>query len=161
MSDNHRGNLCVGFFERHHQAGVCFAPLRSLFHPVLRERTITVRLRQCRINANSGLVNQYAIVGITVGMRMSLHSHRRYQKTHQIELNHERGCMFAPILVPTLPSTGYNSSRKLWLLAAKVHRTVCYHFRSGSAPFVTSVANEIANPLATVEVHFRMAEMFP
>ena len=77
---------------------------------------------QSRINANNRLVNQYTserlIVGITVGTRMSFNTHRRYQKTHQNELNHERGCMFAPILSPTPPSTGYNSSRKLWLLAA-------------------------------------------
>ena len=33
---------------------------------------------------------------------MPLNSHRRYQKAH-IEVNHERGCLFEHILVPTLP----------------------------------------------------------
>ena len=34
---------------------------------------------------------------------MPLNSHRRYQKAHYIEVNHERGCLFEHILVPTLP----------------------------------------------------------
>ena len=34
---------------------------------------------------------------------MPLNSHRRYQKAHHIEVNHERGCLFEHILVPTLP----------------------------------------------------------
>ena len=34
---------------------------------------------------------------------MPLNSHRRYQKAHHIEVNHERGCLFEHILAPTLP----------------------------------------------------------
>ena len=33
---------------------------------------------------------------------MPLNSHRRYQKAHHIEVNHERGYLFEHILVPTL-----------------------------------------------------------
>ena len=40
---------------------------------------------------------------LPVGTGMPLNSHRRYQKAHHIEVNHERGCMFEHILVPTLP----------------------------------------------------------
>jgi len=45
----------------------------------------------------------YAIERITVGTGMPLISHLRYQKAHHIEVNHERGCLFEHILVPTLP----------------------------------------------------------
>jgi len=34
---------------------------------------------------------------------MPLNSHRRYQKAHHIDVNHERGYLFEHILVPTLP----------------------------------------------------------
>ncbi len=62
---------------------------------------------------------------------MSLNSHRRYQKAHHIEANHERGCLFEHILVPTLPEF-YQNFKTSWAsyanrlpLAAKVHKTVC------------------------------------
>ena len=53
---------------------------------------------------------------------MPLNSHRRYQKAHHIEVNHERGCLFEHILVPTLPESSYANGLPL---AAKVHKTVC------------------------------------
>ena len=92
---NSRGSIDFGYITE--EMNLPPAPIR------IAEGNEKYGLTHIEMRHGAQIRDQRKYVRITVGTGMPLNSHRRYQKAHHIEVNHERGCLFEHILVPTLP----------------------------------------------------------